>query len=159
MGVRELSQQIAVIAAQIADYYDANHLPEPTFDPDSPSIPTAANYEALRIPLSQAAHDLLHLVNGPKRFVRTFSFSHYDLAAFQVALDFNFFTVLPLRGSINLSELAKAVGFDEDRAGSVIRLLATQRIFEETEQNVFRHTAISALVAIDEDIRAAANMK
>ena len=159
IGLRELCHRIATIATQVAAFYNDNQLPEPTFGPDCPDIPSSAEYEQLRISLSQTTDDLLHLVNGPKVFIRTFACSHYDLAAFQVALEFKFFESVPATGSIAMADLAKAVGFDEDRVGSVIRLLATQRIFEETEPCVFQHSARSALIARDEDIRAACHFK
>lgn len=159
VGIRELSRRIATIAGQVADYYDENHLPEPTFGPDSPDIPSSAEYEKLRISLTQTADDLLHLTNGSKSFIRTLACSHYDLAAFQVALEFNFFEAVPANRSIRLPELAKVVGFDEARVASVIRLLATQRIFAETEPDVFQHSARSVLIAKNEDIHAACHFK
>ena len=91
VGIRELCRRIATTATQVAAYYDENQLPEPTFGPDCPDIPSSVEYERLRISLNQTADDLMHLVNGPKNFIRTFTCSHYDLAAFQVALEFNFF--------------------------------------------------------------------
>ena len=157
--IRELCRRIATTATQVATYYDENQLPEPTFGPDCPDIPSNVEYERLRTSLSQTADDLVHLVNGPKNFIRTFTCSHYDLAAFQVALDFKFFENVPINKPIALPELAKAVGFDEDRVGSVIRLLATQRIFEETNPGVFQHSARSALLARDEEIRATCHFK
>ena len=159
IGIRELCRRVAANATQVAAYYDDNQLPEPTFDSDCPDIPSSVEYERLRISLTQAADDLVHLVNGPKIFIRTFACSHYDLAAFQVALDFKFFENVPINKTITLSELAKAVGFDEDRVGSVIRLLATQRIFEEKDSDVFQHSSRSALLAKNEDIRAACHFK
>lgn len=159
VGIRELSRRIATIATQIADYYADNQLPEPTFGTDCPDILSTIEYENLRISLTQTANDLLHLTNGPKSFIRTFACSHYDLAAFQVALEFKFFEAVPVDGSIRLPELAKAVGFDEDRVGSVMRLLATQRIFAELEPDIFQHSARSVLIARDEDIRAACHFK
>ena len=88
IGIRELCRRIVTNAAQVAAYYDDNQLPDPTFGPDWPDIPSSIEYERLRISLSQTADDLLHLVNGPKNFTRTFACSHYDLTAFQVALEF-----------------------------------------------------------------------
>ena len=159
VGIRELSRQMINLATQMVDFYDKYQLPEPTFGPYCPDIPSSAEYENLRISLSQTADDLLHLINGPQSFIRTFTCSHYDLAAFQVALEFSFFEAIPINGSMRLQNLAKAVGIDEDRTASVIRLLATQRIFAETEPDVFQHSARSALIAQNEDIRATCHFK
>ena len=76
-----------------------------------------------------------------------------------MALDFNFFEAVPLEGSVLLSEIAKTVGMDEDRVGRVMRLLASQRVFVESQPDVFRHTATSALVASDKAIKASIAMQ
>ncbi|KAL9607259.1 MAG: hypothetical protein Q9167_007812 [Letrouitia subvulpina] len=154
-NIQKLLQQIVSCTQQLTGFLDDKQLPKPTFLPDCPDIPGDPTYETLRVNLNQTAKDLLLLVNGPKNFLRTFHTSAYDLAACQVALDFGFFEAIPVHGTRKLSELASAVGVDEGRVGSVIRLLATQRIFEEVGPDVFSHTATSALVAQNAEIRAA----
>ena len=154
-SIRKISQRIASNAQQLSLLLDDKQLPRPTFSADCPDIPADPAYEALRVDLNEAANDLLLLVNGPKNFLRTFHTSPYDLVACQVALDFGFFEAVPLDATITLSELSKAVGVDESRVGSVIRLLATQRIFVEAAPDLFQHTATSALIARNKDIRAA----
>ena len=59
------------------------------------------------------------------------------------------------------AEIAEKAGMDEDRTARVLRLLATQRIFEEVdgETGRFRHTANSALMARDKDWNATATMQ
>ncbi|KAL9034360.1 MAG: hypothetical protein Q9214_007079 [Letrouitia sp. 1 TL-2023] len=154
-NIQKLLQQTVSYAQQLLGFLDDRQLLKPTFSPDCPDTPKDPAYEALRVNLNQTANDLLLLLNGPKNFLRTFHTSAYDLAACQVALDFGFFEAVPVDGTTTLPELASAVGVDESRAGSVIRLLATQRIFEEVTPDVFCHTATSAVVARNADIRAA----
>lgn len=153
------AREVLKRAEQIVSYLEKNNHDEPSLKPTSCSIPNDAAYEALRIPLNNAAEELLRLVNGPLNWLRLFFCTHHDLAAWQVALDFEFFKAVPLEGSISLSEMAKVVGMDEDRIGRVMRLLVTQRVFVEVETDMFQHNATSALIAKDEAINAVIAMQ
>ena len=109
-------------------------------------------YENLRIDLNTAALDLLRLVNGPRVDFRSFFTKHYEMAAWQVALEFDYFGLVPLEASISLQELAAKAGMDEDRTMHVMRFLATQRVFKERvgtsiDDISFEHTAASAVIA------------
>lgn len=121
----------------------------PDFSVSSPGPPLTSTYESLRFSLNTAALDLLRLVNGPKSTFRTFFTTHYDLAAYQVALEFKFFALVPLNSPITVEALAKQAGIAEDRVGMVMRILATQRVFKEREKGVFEHTSASAVIARD----------
>ena len=125
----------------------ANAHPLPSFSAASVPTPISPKYDSIRNSINTAALDLLRLVNGPKETFRTLFATHYDLVAYQVALEFDFFTSVPLDGSILLSELAQKVGLAEDRVGIVMRFLATQRVFKESAGGEFQHTNASALLA------------
>ena len=153
------ARKISTFTEQIDSYLEEHEDKTPTNSSIFNSIPTDPSYDALRNPLSDAAQSLFLLVNGPVNWLRLFFTSHHDLAAWQVALDFNFFEAIPLEGSVLLSEIAKTVGMDEDRVGRVMRLLSSQRVFVESQQNVFRHTVTSALVASDKAIKASIAMQ
>jgi hypothetical protein len=58
-------------------------------------VPENPEQIALRARLNDAARDLLRLVNGPRNDARTFVCYLYDLAAWQVACEFNFFEAIP----------------------------------------------------------------
>ena len=150
----EKARQILQQTERIVQYLEKTGQEEPNFGQDSPVIAFCSEYEALRIPLTSAAEDLLTLVNGPSNIVRELLLRHQDLAAHQVAIDFNYYKAVPLDGSISVPELAKAVGMDVSRTKSVIKHLAAQRYFNEKEPDVFEHNAISALIAKDEAIHA-----
>ncbi len=161
-----LAERILSLSSQISLYLELNAHSEPNFTPNSPPVPDSPEYEALRAPLNDAALDLLRLVNGPKSSLREFFFSHYDLAALQVALDRRFFNHVPLptlhgANKASIAEVAEQAGMDEDRTGRVLKLLATHRIFEEVEgeSGFFKHTANSALLARDGDFHATADMQ
>ena len=154
-----LAQQVLQLTEQIVHYYDQVQAPKPNFDATSPAVLDSAVYEALRVPLNEAANDLIRIVNGPKSFLRSFLCTHFDLAAYQAALEYEFFTAVPSTGTITLSELARTVRMNEDCAGRLLRFLATQRVFMEVEPGVFQHTAASIVFVNDAEIRAAAHMQ
>jgi hypothetical protein len=177
-SISSLASQISFLSAKISKYQSTSSQPNPTFEADSTVVPNTAEYEALRAPLNDAALDLLRLVNGPESTLRSFFFSHYDLAALQLALDRGFFNHVPLpevggksdpRGADNkfnvlsasIEEIAEKAGMDPDRTARVMRLLATHRIFQQVpgDSNSFRHTAASALLATNKGLHATADMQ
>ncbi len=160
LQILELATAIPKLTLAIAQYLDKHQLPGPSYDPNS-RAPDTPEYEALLAPLNEVAQDLLGLVNGPKRTLTSMLRAQYDLAAFQVALEFGFFDAVPLGTgeSIHLKDLSKIVNVDEDRAGRIIKLLATRRVFVESDPDVFKHTSASALLAMDEEIKAAGLMQ
>ncbi|KAG8158539.1 hypothetical protein KVR01_011661 [Diaporthe batatas] len=67
---------------------------------------------------------------------------------------FEFFTLVPTEGDISLEELAKKAGLDQDRTNRAIRMLITQRIFQETKGGYFAHNAFSIALQRDKDPRS-----
>lgn len=135
---------------------------EPTFELDSPTIEphcNTAEFENIRNSVNEAANDLLLLINGPKSFLRTFLTTHYELAAYQTAIEFKFFEKVPREGPIHIATLAERVGMDTDRTGRFLRLLATHRVFKEVDDDWFAHTAISLALATDKEVNSAAGMQ
>ncbi|KIL93975.1 hypothetical protein FAVG1_02537 [Fusarium avenaceum] len=129
----QLAQSVLETTKTIVQQLHDTSQEEPSFDQNSPSIQGDANYEASRIELNETALSLVRLVNGPVNEYRRIHLVHYDIAAYQAALELQFFRHVPLDGKISLSDLAHKVGMDEDRCGRIIRLLATQNIFNEVE--------------------------
>ena len=135
---------------------------EPNFEADSSVIDSSvetADYESLRNAVNDAANDLVLLVNGPKAFFRTILTTHYELAAYQTAIEFKYFENVPLKGSIHISSLAKAAGMDEDRTGRFMRMLTTHRVFKEVEEDMFAHTAASIVLATSHEVNCVAGMQ
>lgn len=170
LSIRSLANQVSGLSTQLSTYFSTSSQPEPDFTVNSASVPNTSEYEVLRAELNDAALDLLHLIDGSPATLRSFIFSYNDLAALQIALERRFLDHVPLPVELNslgesattmehtalraagISEIAERAGMDEDRTGRVLRLLATQRIFEEVEQNgipKFQHTASSAIFARD----------
>lgn len=172
LSIDSLAQQVTSLSSQITNFLAANSHPQLNFRPQlgTHSVPDDQAYEALRAPLNDAALDLLRLVNGPKNSLRSLFFTHYDLAALQVALDRRLFHHVPLQSDYSqagsepkatIAEIASKADMDEDRTGRVMRLLATHRIFEEIEgqHGTFRHTDSSAVFAKDHGFYAMADMQ
>ncbi|CBX98991.1 hypothetical protein IAQ61_001269 [Plenodomus lingam] len=149
----ELATEVQQLTTQIISDLSAKQVPEPTFDPASGTIPETPEQIALRARLNDAVRDLLRLVNGPRNDARTFVCYLYDLAAWQVACEFNFFEAIPEDGTASVEEIAAKAGIDEDRVGRFLRMLATDRVFEEVENNVFKHTSRSVLYLKDKQWR------
>ncbi|KAI3322931.1 O-methyltransferase [Xylariaceae sp. AK1471] len=154
-GLLSLATDIVKQTESLTAYLKAHQLQEPTFSWDSPSIPETPEYMKIQGGLSASLEDLRRLVDGPRRFARSFIMQGNDLAAFQIAFAFDFFSAIPLKGSINAEDLAKQAGLDVDRTSRVMRMLATHRVFQEDQAGSFSHTAASAIFNEDEGMRCA----
>ncbi|RYP44125.1 hypothetical protein DL768_009383 [Monosporascus sp. mg162] len=126
-----LARDVLGKTEDITRYLQANNLPHPTFALDSSDPPDTVEYQELHSSLKTSLEDLLYLIDGPKRFWRQFCCLGYNLGGLQIALDFNFFTLVPADGSISIKDLAQKAGIDADRTGRVVRQLITYRIFSE----------------------------
>jgi hypothetical protein len=151
----QLANRIQVITTQIVDSIAKSGIREPSFHATSEPIPLTQAHVRLRNELNDTAADLLRLVNGPKTDIQTSICTIYDLAAWQVACEFNIFEAVPQTGSISVQEIALKVGVDGDRIGRIMRILATDRVFAETGKDMFEHTSRSILYARDQQIRDA----
>jgi hypothetical protein len=155
----DLSQKISKISLQIHNHLRKTSQKVPDFSPTTREIDSDDDFEVLRNALHEATQDLQVLVDGPKATLRALYGTHYDLAAHQVALEFDFFSKVPLDGAISVDELAQQTTLDPDIVGRVLRLLATQRVFSESGKNEFSHTALSAIVAQDNDLKSSFHMQ
>ena len=150
MGV---AQDILEQTQAMTKYLQAHNLPAPTFTLDSQDPPATPEYRRLHATLKTSLEDLQRLVDGPRKWLREFCCTGYDLGALQVALEFGFFHLVPVNG-IKLEELAKQAGLDVDRTGRIVRQLMTYRIFEEHQPNVISHSSTSLLMQQDDDLRS-----
>ncbi|KAH7397175.1 O-methyltransferase-like protein [Pyrenochaeta sp. MPI-SDFR-AT-0127] len=149
----ELATEVQQLTSQIVQDLTTKNVQEPTFETSSETIPETPEQIALRARLNDVARDLLRLVNGPRNDARTFVCYLYDLAAWQVACEFNFFEAIPETGVASIREIAEKAGMDEDRVGRFLRMLATDRVFEEVDKDVFKHTSRSVLYLKDKQWR------
>ncbi|KAI6777703.1 O-methyltransferase [Emericellopsis cladophorae] len=139
-------------AERLVSYLEENGMQEPNFSADSPPHPENGEYDAIRNDLNQAATDLSLLATGPLQWIRTFCCCHHDMAAWQVALRFKYFTIVPLDRPISVKEMSSKAQMDEDRLRRVMTFLTTQRCFQELDDDRFEHTALSAFISKNKDI-------
>jgi len=129
----QLAQTIHDITAEIVSNLTSEELSEPTLEIDSQNIPDAQPFTELRDCLNEATSELTYLINGPQTLARNSVLGLYDLTALQVAFEFNFFEAIPENGLLEIKKFAEIVGIDEDRVSRILKILATDRIFQEVE--------------------------
>ncbi|KXX82903.1 Sterigmatocystin 8-O-methyltransferase [Madurella mycetomatis] len=154
VSILGLAQNILELSQDMSKYFQANNLVAPTFALDSRDPPDTPEYRRLHAALKTSLEDLQRLIDGPRKWLRIFCCTGYDLGALQVALDFEFFQLVPAHGEITLEELATKAGLDVDRTGRVVRQLMTYRIFEEHRPRVISHSSTSLVMQQDEELRA-----
>lgn len=157
-GITNLAQSILENTKEVARYLQTSGIALPTFSPTAEALPTTPDFQKLQARLRTQLEDLQLLVEGPPRFYRYFLTRGYDLGVFQTALDFGFFTLVPPEGDIALKELASQAGLDPDRTGRMMRLLITQRFFQENRPGFFAHNSFSIALQRDEDMRSMVHM-
>lgn len=139
-------------AEALVKYLETNNLEEPNFTASSPPHPPAEEYIGIADQLTDAANDLILLARGPIEWMRVRLSVHQDLAAWQVALHFKYFDVVPLDKTISLQDIAKGAGMDVDRTRRLLKMLATQGCFKEVEDDVYEHTALSAFIRREKEM-------
>lgn len=154
VSILGLAQGILELSQDMTKYFQANNLVAPIFALDSQDPPDTPEYRRLHAALKTSLEDLQRLIDGPKKWLRVFCATGYDLGALQVALDFEFFQLVPARGEITLDNLAAQAGLDVDRTARVVRQLRTYRIFEELKPTVISHSSTSLAMQQDEELRA-----
>lgn len=149
-----LGKNILQVTQDMTKYLQANKLVAPTFALDSRDPPEIAEYRGLHAELKTSLEDLQRLIDGPRRWLRYFCCSCYDLGALSIACDFNFFQLVPAQAEITLEELAKKAGLDQDRTARIIRQLMTYRMFEELRPKAFSHSSTSLTMHQDPELHA-----
>lgn len=152
-SILALAQNVLELTQSMTEYLQANNLVEPSFALDSKDPPDTPEYRHIHANLRASLEDLSRLIDGPRKWLRAFCCSGYDLGALQVALDFEFFQLVPAYGEIHLEDLAQKAGLDVDRTSRVIRQLITYRIFRELRPKVISHSSTSLLMQRDEELR------
>ncbi|KAL8879219.1 MAG: hypothetical protein Q9198_003128 [Flavoplaca austrocitrina] len=153
-SILALAQNILNNTQDMTVYLQANNFTAPTFALDSQDPPDTPEYRQLHATLKTSLEDLSRLIDGPRKWLRAFCCTGYDLGALQVALDFEFFQLVPANGELTVEDLAKKSGLDVDRTGRIVRQLMTSRFFEELRPRVISHSSTSLLMQQDEELRS-----
>ncbi|KAL8906782.1 MAG: hypothetical protein Q9171_006131 [Xanthocarpia ochracea] len=153
-SILALAKSILELTQDMTEYLQANNLTAPTFALDSQDPPDTPEYRRLHATLKTSLEDLSRLIDGPRKWLRAFCCTGYDLGALQVALDFEFFQLIPAHGELTIEDLARKSGLDTDRAGRIVRQLMTYRFFEELRPRVISHSSTSLVMQQDEELRS-----
>lgn len=153
-GLLSLATGILQQTKDIINHLAANNLAEPTFMAGTLDIPESPEYATIRTKLKTSLEDLGRLIEGPKRQLRALACQGYDLAAFQVGLEFGFFAIVPAENEISFSSLAEKAGLDLDRVTRIVRVMITHRFFQEHRPGFVSHTANSYALHSDEDLHS-----
>jgi len=148
----ENAERVLSLSQNLVNYLKEKNSGEINFTATTAPTPNNSEYDALRLPLAQSLEDLLLLVNGPMQWLRKYLCAHHELSAWQGALRRGFFSLVPLDKPIHVRDLAMAADMDEDRTVRIMKLLTTQRCFEELSEGVFTHSSLSAFIAENEQI-------
>ena len=98
ISLSALASNIKHQTDSIVQYLQQNGYAAPTFATDSSEIPETPEYQAIHRSLKTSLEDLERLVDGPRKHLRSFACVGSDLAAYQVALEFDLFTIVPAEG-------------------------------------------------------------
>jgi len=150
VSILGLTEGILEKAKEITKYLQAQNEAAPTFSCPSASVPVTTNYNDIQISLKESLEDLRCLVEGPAKFYRHYLMHGYELAAFQVALDFDFFTLVPSTSEISLDKLDRKSGLDVDRTNRIMRLLIMHRFFKEITPGFVSHNSFSLALQDEE---------
>lgn len=149
--VQALAEQVNLLSSALVGHLQQSGRDVPDSSTTSPSVPTGDKiYDNIRNQLNDAAFDLLLLANGPMIHLRKVMCQGNDLAAYQIAFDFNLYQAIPEDSVLDLASISEKTGLDVDVAGRVLRFLATQRVFREVGKDVFGHTKTSIELSRDE---------
>ena len=153
-AILRLAEEILENTKEVAKSLQSSCVALPTFSHTAEELPTTPNFQKLQARLRTQLEDLQLLIDGPSTFYRHFLMRGYEIAAFQIALDFDFFTLVPAEGDIGLEDLAGKAGLDQDRTGRVIRLLITYHFFQERRPALFSHNSFSIALQKDDEMRS-----
>ena len=153
-SILQLAEGVLENTKEVAKYLQFFTSSLPTFSPTAEKLPTTPDFQKLQARLRTQLEDLQLLIDGPPKFYRHFLMRGYEAAAFQIALDFGFFSLVPDEGDISIEDLAKKAGLDQDRTSRIMRLLITYRFFQESRPAFFAHNSLSIALQRDDEIRS-----
>ncbi|KAI1748151.1 S-adenosyl-L-methionine-dependent methyltransferase [Xylaria castorea] len=142
----QLSSIVSQNAAVLSRNLESQNVSSPTVqDINGQSLSEIDSVAATE--LANAARELLALVQSPSQQLNLLAFSMHDTASVGALIEFNIPELVPLEGTISLSELAAKAGLLEDKLARIVRYAITNFIFHEPNPGHIAHTALSATIA------------
>lgn len=156
--LEDLAWKCTKNAIAVSQYLSANDLPQPSHEADGPSrtLPRGAppTIQKARQSLMDAALQLFQLAAGPNEFVPNLAPGIQYVACLDWLLRHNIFHLVPTTGTTTYADLAAAASVPEARLRSIARMAMTTSLFREPQPGRLGHSATSALMARDADVRA-----
>lgn len=84
-----LAQNILNLTQDLTKYLQANNLVAPTFSLESQDPPATLEYREIHAGLKTSLEDLQRLIDGPRKWLREFCCTGYDLGLVQVCVSLN----------------------------------------------------------------------
>ncbi|GKT51226.1 chlorophenol O-methyltransferase [Colletotrichum spaethianum] len=151
----ELARKIASETEKLERYMKESNLPMPTLDPtgpgDFPKLPE--DIQKSRMEIIYATRELEALAHGPREDVRWKTWSFQDSLSLQLVNHFGLAKLVPVDGTITLTELQSKTSLDPVNLARILRHVMTNRIFREPSPGVIAHTAASRLLAEDQALQ------
>ncbi|QGA21491.1 hypothetical protein EYB26_009202 [Talaromyces marneffei] len=145
--ITQLAQIICSQASIINQHLQSNHLPEPSFDQDGPTVPIqneTLSIQKAKTDVIEATIELRQLLEGPMKLVLPES----NFTPLVAVHRFKIASHVPLNGTISFSELATKCGLLEHDLKRIIRYTVIHhRVFVEPKKGFVAHTAASRLIA------------
>ncbi|KAF2675693.1 hypothetical protein K458DRAFT_471217, partial [Lentithecium fluviatile CBS 122367] len=154
LPLEQLSSAISENAGIVSEYLATNHLPQPSFEADGPSviIPVNAppNVQLARQKLLAASLELFQLAKGPSDFLPNLVTGFQYISCLTWLCQYKIFHLVPLDASISYDALSTASKVSVQRLKAIIRIRMTTGLFrEDVDGGSVVHSATSALLARD----------
>ncbi|KEY68759.1 hypothetical protein S7711_00630 [Stachybotrys chartarum IBT 7711] len=151
-----LANKISANTEKLEKYMREKGLPLPGFGVDAPGDFPALPEEmqTARREIMSAAKELEDLTMGPRETIRWRAWSHLDSMSLQILNSYGIAKLVPLDGSIALTELQTKTTLDSVNLARALRHAMTSRIFCEPTPGFIAHTASSRLLADDAALQA-----
>ncbi|KAI1407788.1 S-adenosyl-L-methionine-dependent methyltransferase [Hypoxylon sp. FL1857] len=151
-----LAQKISAETEKVEAYFRENGIRTPSFDVDAPG-----DFPRMPEDISRSRREVIHatqelqdLMVGPRESVRWMAWDFMSTQSLQLINHYGIANLVPLEGSITLSQLQAKTSLDPINLTRLLRHAMTNRLFQEPRPGVIAHTAASRLLAEDQDLQA-----
>ena len=150
----QLAKIISDNAALIEEHLQSKGEPAPSLDVNAPKkLATTGDAESSRNKALAAAIEFADLLKGPAELIR-FDWTENSSARLIKRLEIP--SMVPIGSEVSFSDIAQKTALPERDVRRILRHGMTRHIFTEPRKGYVAHTAISRLLAEDEQQRAIA---
>jgi hypothetical protein len=150
--IAALANSISKNTAKIDEYYQANKLPSPSFDPlgTQPDIQLPEEIQRSKTAVLDATAELHDLITGPRGLVS--NSGYIPLIKFAMSRfihRFNLVRKVPADGEISYDDLATSVGINASTLRQLLRAAMTFHLFQEKRPGYVSHSSVTQLLLDD----------